>query len=321
MIENIEYRLVPGYEPYEVSSCGEFLRNSITKERKATYILTPKGNRTQYIYTDVRNKSISIHRMVALAWLFNDDPVIKTTVNHIDSNGLNNDVSNLEWVSVRDNNLHGVAVGRRIDRIKCKCRNRLTGEIRYFDSLRQMKQYMGLDVRTPKEILFPKMYGKLVKGIWETRWDGDTREWYYLNNKEISYHRYHFIVKNKSDNKMIYDGYDLNTFKSLFYKINKHSVVVILKIFDTEYPNYRLIVEDSYNIKYPFRPLEINKPLRTNIFSKENDNGKVIVFKSLREAAKYYGIDRSVIRSRLDNGIKWNNITFHRDTKIDEFNI
>lgn len=46
------------------------------------------------------------HRLVALAYVPNDDPINKTEVNHKDYNRKNNHPDNLEWVSHRDNVLY-----------------------------------------------------------------------------------------------------------------------------------------------------------------------------------------------------------------------
>jgi hypothetical protein len=47
-----------------------------------------------------------VHRLVALHFIPNNDPLHKTIVNHIDGNKLNNNVSNLEWVTPRENNIY-----------------------------------------------------------------------------------------------------------------------------------------------------------------------------------------------------------------------
>lgn len=54
-------------------------------------------------------KSYSIHRLVATAFIPN--PENKPMVNHIDGNKLNNDVSNLEWVTAGENRRHAVRTG------------------------------------------------------------------------------------------------------------------------------------------------------------------------------------------------------------------
>ena len=53
---------------------------------------------------DGKRHKYSIHRLVAL--LFIDNPYNKKEVNHIDGNKLNNVVTNLEWVTSSENQLH-----------------------------------------------------------------------------------------------------------------------------------------------------------------------------------------------------------------------
>ncbi len=52
------------------------------------------------------NKYYSVHRLVAMAFIINDDN--KSTVNHKDGNKLNNNLDNLEWMTKSENILHGL---------------------------------------------------------------------------------------------------------------------------------------------------------------------------------------------------------------------
>ena len=55
--------------------------------------------------------TIHIHRLVAEAFIKNT--YNKPCVNHIDCNPSNNNVSNLEWVTYSENQLHASRMGRR----------------------------------------------------------------------------------------------------------------------------------------------------------------------------------------------------------------
>lgn len=60
---------------------------------------------------DGTTKRVFVHRLVAMAFL----PKVegKPYVNHIDSCGANNNVTNLEWCTSQENSQHMVASGRR----------------------------------------------------------------------------------------------------------------------------------------------------------------------------------------------------------------
>lgn len=67
-------------------------------------INTIKPHLTGYTRINIRNYgTIGLHRLVALAFIPNNDKT-KNVVNHIDGNKQNNHVSNLEWVSIKENN-------------------------------------------------------------------------------------------------------------------------------------------------------------------------------------------------------------------------
>lgn len=59
----------------------------------------------EYVLTDVDGikRHLLIHRVVAYLFIPNNQPKLKTQVNHIDHNKNNNDVSNLEWVTPSKN--------------------------------------------------------------------------------------------------------------------------------------------------------------------------------------------------------------------------
>lgn len=98
-----EYKLIPGYEPYEISRCGKL-------RLKGKILTTPSmknGYRRKYLKALKRN--LLIHRAIALAFISNPNNLLE--VNHIDGNKSNNNISNLEWVSRSQNAKHAFING------------------------------------------------------------------------------------------------------------------------------------------------------------------------------------------------------------------
>jgi len=62
-----------------------------------------------YMRVYINNKTYRIHRLVALAFL--ENPENKEQVNHLDGNKLNNCVSNLEWATNQENQIHKYQTG------------------------------------------------------------------------------------------------------------------------------------------------------------------------------------------------------------------
>lgn len=63
------------------------------------------------LWRNNKGNNYTIHRLVANAYIPNPDGLEE--VNHIDGNKLNNEVSNLEWVSSSGNSYHAVNTGLR----------------------------------------------------------------------------------------------------------------------------------------------------------------------------------------------------------------
>ena len=66
-------------------------------------------NRDGYVNGIINGRNVQFHRIIAS--IFCEREIGKNFVNHIDGNKLNNDASNLEWVTRSDNTLHSFNMG------------------------------------------------------------------------------------------------------------------------------------------------------------------------------------------------------------------
>lgn len=117
-----EWRDIPGYEGlYQASSFGRI--RSVPHQIKAN-----KDGGTRYtcasikksaqgwhgymwvsLCKDGKSKTHSIHKLVATTFIKNPDNL--PAINHIDAEKTNNHIANLEWVSVKENQLHASQMG------------------------------------------------------------------------------------------------------------------------------------------------------------------------------------------------------------------
>lgn len=88
-----------GINNYFVSNYGR-IKNKKEEIRKL------KPNVHGYIKISINKKSYSVHRIVALAFIPNIEN--KEFVNHIDGNKTNNKLTNLEWATCLENNIHKI---------------------------------------------------------------------------------------------------------------------------------------------------------------------------------------------------------------------
>lgn len=101
-----EWRPIPGYENYQVSSFGR-VKNS------REWLLKCQPNNKGYLVAPLHNnnhcKTIAVHRLVALAFLPNPNKL--ASINHKDEDKTNNHVENLEWCTAKYNTRYSHAKG------------------------------------------------------------------------------------------------------------------------------------------------------------------------------------------------------------------
>jgi len=105
-----KWKKIKGYEGlYEVSIYGNVKSFHKSAEGKIMCLSTQRNSHTNYkalilVDKEGNKKSFRVHRLVAEAFVTNSEN--KRFVNHIDNNGENNNVSNLEWCTQSENIQH-----------------------------------------------------------------------------------------------------------------------------------------------------------------------------------------------------------------------
>lgn len=96
------WKTIEEYPNYDVSTFGNIRNN------KTNYIMKLQKNYSGYLRVSLMNSKIIhtciVHRLVAKAFILN--PENKPTVNHIDNNKSNNNIKNLEWATMTQQNNH-----------------------------------------------------------------------------------------------------------------------------------------------------------------------------------------------------------------------
>lgn len=145
---------VVGYEGiYEVSDSG-LIR---THKNKVTYSdrhgvrkwqqrllknKTPKGRDVRVsLWKNKEPRDFLVHRLVAEAFI----PKIKgkSSINHIDGNPKNNNITNLEWCNHKENNNHAFENDLMTTNDKVILFNKLTKEPFYFRSKSKASEHLG----------------------------------------------------------------------------------------------------------------------------------------------------------------------------------
>jgi hypothetical protein len=148
---------VPGYSGYSVSESGDLWchrRNRYV----AGSIISPPQSRTKYknysLRKDGKSFCLGAHRIVAMAYIGEIEKGM--VVNHKDSNGLNNHVSNLEIVTAKVNSIHGSEMCMGID-----CVLGIVSCAKCGFDLEDIAMHYNVSVQTVNRILSESYYGRV----------------------------------------------------------------------------------------------------------------------------------------------------------------
>ena len=154
-----EIKEIKDFEGYFVSNYGQIyttkknggyktnIRELKIKEDKDGYLEVG-------IYKNKKRFFRRVHRLVAEAFL--ENPNHYPQINHIDGDTKNNNVSNLEWCTCRDNLIHSFKVLNRNPTIiskRLKLTNKLTNEVLYFNSEKDCAFYLNMSYEHLSKLL------------------------------------------------------------------------------------------------------------------------------------------------------------------------
>ncbi len=108
--ENELWKDIPGYEGYySASSLGRIRREDGYYSTKKGKIISLSKDNIGYLRCDLSKnntrKTIRVHKVIALSFLGESN---NNQVNHKDGNKTNNNLSNLEYISAKDNTRHAM---------------------------------------------------------------------------------------------------------------------------------------------------------------------------------------------------------------------
>ena len=134
VINECFYTSINGFNGYWITSDGRVWSDYSKKW------LVPAPNSKGYLrvclYRDGKKFNKAIHRLVAEAFVPNDDPEHKTTADHIDGDKTNNCADNLQWLSNADN----------VRKSNCKpvmLFDTLSGDVEQFNSQTEAAAFLG----------------------------------------------------------------------------------------------------------------------------------------------------------------------------------
>lgn len=130
---------------YEVSNLGNVKSLNFHRSGKPQILKQYSdryGYMKVYLYRNGKPHYLTVHRLVALAFLENPDN--NKTVDHIDCDRTNNRVENLRWVTTKENLRHSHRMGRQVINATPIVARNPEGKVIHFDSQREAARASGV---------------------------------------------------------------------------------------------------------------------------------------------------------------------------------
>ena len=281
-------RTIPGYTRYLVTKMGDvydtveeqYLVKQEHKRRGRDWytrvsVYDPAKNRRRYMV---------LHRLVALAWVHNPDPLNKIHVNHKDGNKRNPHYKNLEWVTPTENSIHAVRTGLRNDNIPCKIRDAQTGTVKEYTSLNEAAAGLGIDVGQLAQTFRRIRKNKLFNNRYELKSLDDESPWVHENGIKKAGRYITTVTSPTGEVEVFNDTRDVvKRFK--LWNLRSNSIANILERMARDYPDHEVHAVDQYDTR-PIQAMYV-------------PDRKVMETPTIRAMSKLTGLDHRCIRRRV----------------------
>lgn len=299
------FRIIPGFPHFAVNSDGQ-VKSLIKNGKILKQHINPYGYPTTHIYDPDKGqwRTVTVHLLVARAFVENNDPIERVYVNHIDGDKLNCNPSNLEWVTERENVVHAVFSGLRSDNSPCLLRSAITGVITPFPSVGSALLSLGFkSLSSPlQRLVNGVIVSQLFAGEYEIKYLDDQRNWYYTDAS---------MITSRNVNKGPFQAKRLDTGEVF----ENESVVALSNRTGVSPDRIRTVlysIEPKAAEGYLFRQ-KSDAPwpddYQETIFHKPRkfqathiETGEVQQFLSSRQLRGFLGMDKKTLNSRLQTG-------------------
>ena len=153
----MKWKILKENENYSINEKGE-IKNNITKKILSPSINKDSGYYQIDLWKDNKSKKYTLHRLVANNFIPNLEN--KPTVDHIDGNRLNNDISNLRWATYSEQNSRFNTFGVRSEKIKVINAN---GEELIFNRIKDVAEHFNCNISNISQMLKKGTFGKRGK--------------------------------------------------------------------------------------------------------------------------------------------------------------
>jgi hypothetical protein len=138
------WKRIEGYNHYLISDDGRVFSEASNKY--LSIVTKNNGYKAVNLWMAGKGKMFYVHRLVLFHFSDNEP---KETANHLDGNKANNHISNLEWCSYLENNLHAIKEGLNVKKnnkssIKVRQHDLNGNLIKEYPSMRQAERETGV---------------------------------------------------------------------------------------------------------------------------------------------------------------------------------